>query len=395
MTKDLNIENLELHPYCALFPQADNDTFAGLVADIKQNGLRDPIVKYQGKILDGRNRYLACLEAKVEPHFVEYDEEKHGDPLAYVLSKNATRRHLSESQRAMVADGLTNPQIYVSPLTQKKAAAMMGISERQVQYAAKLRKDASVELIECVFNGTTNIHAALKEIKPSKPVERIDTFSTKQPESQNDPNAHTPTPPTTDAKSQDESVANPPAPEPPTNEQPKYPKLNPSGNAIADEFDVKMLSGMFHHKYLKKKYTEFEKKIEAMNEVPDLLTEIFDLSEHPHQGNELCERLDVLSESCAVIDRMVQAMRIKLQRRFSDTTEMVIANTAPLHNNSEIIATTSNNSEEGVTSESIMQEKARREAEIVSEAIMNVLASLPDKPVPPKDDKPKYDKTAF
>jgi ParB-like chromosome segregation protein Spo0J len=34
--------------------------------DIKKRGLEDPIIMHEGKILDGRNRYQACLLAAVK-----------------------------------------------------------------------------------------------------------------------------------------------------------------------------------------------------------------------------------------------------------------------------------------------------------------------------------------
>ena len=77
-----------------------------LVADIRANGVHDPIDLYQGKILDGRNRHRAAVAAEFElekRHFRHFHPEIYGDPLAYVISKNLSRRHLDESQRAMVA----------------------------------------------------------------------------------------------------------------------------------------------------------------------------------------------------------------------------------------------------------------------------------------------------
>ncbi|HET6883824.1 MAG TPA: ParB N-terminal domain-containing protein [Pirellulales bacterium] len=90
-----------VHPAAELFPLMKDTDLSMLVEDIASHGLREPILVYQGLILDGRNRLRACEVAGVEPRFVEWDGV--GSPLAVVLSRNLHRRHLNEGQRAIIA----------------------------------------------------------------------------------------------------------------------------------------------------------------------------------------------------------------------------------------------------------------------------------------------------
>lgn len=91
----------EPHPAAAIFPLMDDRELTDLAADIKARGLVDPIVLLDGKVLDGRNRLRACELGGVDPRFVAWGGT--GDPTTWVISKNLCRRHLTESQRAMVA----------------------------------------------------------------------------------------------------------------------------------------------------------------------------------------------------------------------------------------------------------------------------------------------------
>ena len=89
-----------LHPACKLFPPLSEQELQELADDIADNGLRNPIVMYHGKILDGRNRWEACKIVGVAPQYAEFNGD---DPVAWAISQNLKRRHLSASQRAVVA----------------------------------------------------------------------------------------------------------------------------------------------------------------------------------------------------------------------------------------------------------------------------------------------------
>jgi hypothetical protein len=93
---------LPIHPYAEIFPPMQFPAFDALCGDIARHGLQEEIVLYEGQILEGRNRYLACLAKGVPPRFRGYAGEC-GSPLAFVVARNLHRRHLTESQRALLA----------------------------------------------------------------------------------------------------------------------------------------------------------------------------------------------------------------------------------------------------------------------------------------------------
>jgi hypothetical protein len=95
-------EILKPHPASMLFPMLLEPELEELAADIKLNGLLEPIDLYAGMIIDGRNRYQACARAAVEPRFNEIEENR-VSAIQYVVSKNIHRRHLTTSQRAAIA----------------------------------------------------------------------------------------------------------------------------------------------------------------------------------------------------------------------------------------------------------------------------------------------------
>jgi hypothetical protein len=142
--------------------------FAALKDDIAAHGLREPIWVWQGKILDGRNRHRACLELGVACPTREYQGQ---DPLGFILSMNLHRRHLNESQRAMVAakmarlpQGMRADRAANLPvvITQAEAAAHLHVSERSVRDAHKVRTEAQPEVVQAVEAGTMAVSAATK-----------------------------------------------------------------------------------------------------------------------------------------------------------------------------------------------------------------------------------------
>ena len=139
----------EFHPLADFFPILEGEELQALADDIKEHGQRQPIVMHEGKVLDGRNRYLACRMAETEPEVVDYDGT---DALSFVVSLNWKRRHLNTSQRAMVAPSIANmrqgertdvdvePSAMLQKVSQSDAAGLLNVSERTVQKAASVRE---------------------------------------------------------------------------------------------------------------------------------------------------------------------------------------------------------------------------------------------------------------
>lgn len=95
----MKIGNYETHPAADVFPMLDEAQLDSLARDIRAHGLKHPIMRLDGKILDGRNRLSACLRAGVEPRFAEHGE---GNPWLTVWSLNAERRQIEDKIRLVL-----------------------------------------------------------------------------------------------------------------------------------------------------------------------------------------------------------------------------------------------------------------------------------------------------
>src|SRR5262245_33949343 len=97
----MTYDNLIAHPLANMFPMIEGAEFANLKADIAANGIHQPIVLYQGQILDGRNRYKAAKEVgrKLGPENFKTFEGDLAAAEAFVISTNVHRRHLTNAQK--------------------------------------------------------------------------------------------------------------------------------------------------------------------------------------------------------------------------------------------------------------------------------------------------------
>lgn len=172
---------IELHPLCTLFPRMSGAEFDALKADIVANGLSQPIVLHDGLILDGGNRYHACVDAGVAPSFVEFDG---ANLVSFVLSANMHRRHLSPGQQAAIvasaqdwsranSHGGSRQSDQGATLHLDSAAsraAQSGASLRTQKMADSVAKK-SPELAKQVAHGEISLPKAVEQLTPRTPAQ--------------------------------------------------------------------------------------------------------------------------------------------------------------------------------------------------------------------------------
>ena len=162
---------MDFHEYADLFPMMRPEELKGLVEDIKQSGLIKPIVLFENKVLDGRNRFLACGEAGVKP---QYDQYKGDDPIGFVVSMNLQRRHLNETQRAVVGEKIANmrqgertdiePIADLQKVSLDNAAELVNISKRTISNVRKVKQE-SPDLMPQLESVEMTANQAVKKIK--------------------------------------------------------------------------------------------------------------------------------------------------------------------------------------------------------------------------------------
>ena len=130
------------HDLAKLFPRLPDSELDALARDIAANGLLNPIVLFEGKVLDGRNRLLACEKAGVTPRFSKL--EPNGiSPREFVIAQNLHRRNLTKDQCAALAAKLV-PELAAGARERQKEAGKHGVKGGRGRKARKAtaQKDA-------------------------------------------------------------------------------------------------------------------------------------------------------------------------------------------------------------------------------------------------------------
>jgi len=154
--------NEKFHPLADAFPLISGDEFEELVKDIHENGLLQPVIMHEGKILDGRNRWRACQRLGIAHTEKKFSGD---DAAAYVWSVNAVRRQLTASQKALAATKLVTAKQGDNQHTDNKttiaeASKISGVGKRTTERARRVIIDAVPEVVAAVESGELSVTTA-------------------------------------------------------------------------------------------------------------------------------------------------------------------------------------------------------------------------------------------
>ena len=163
---------MDFHPLSMIFPLLEGKELDAVATSIKINGLQNSITTFENAILDGRNRFRACEKVGVTP---KYEPFTGSNPLAFVIDQNLHRRHLDESQRAMVAariakleEGRPRKTAPIGAVSQERAAEHLNVSRRSVQRARKVLAEGGAETVAKVAQGNLAVSRAAHDIEKAK-----------------------------------------------------------------------------------------------------------------------------------------------------------------------------------------------------------------------------------
>lgn len=192
MTNDNDsIGAVKLHPVAGMFPSMPLAEFEALKADVAAQGLLEPVWTFQGQVVDGRHRVRACHDLGIEPAFREFDGDE-SELMAFVVSLNMTRRHMSQSQRAVVALAVEEQEAVLAQERKgvrtdlgkglarggraaERAATVLGVSSAYIKTAKTLQREAPDLLKKILADHRFGLQDARRELAERRRIQRRQT----------------------------------------------------------------------------------------------------------------------------------------------------------------------------------------------------------------------------
>jgi hypothetical protein len=170
------LDQFRVHPAANQFPMMSKRELCELGKDIKENGLKNPIVVWCDEdreewLIDGRNRLEAMERAEIEldPSRIEY--VSCGDPVSWIETLNMRRRHLTKHQYARLTVKMLKARRALAKEKAKKPAQLDEVSRGGRGKVNELKSEAVAMLTPHGISKST-VERALAEEADKKPTKR-------------------------------------------------------------------------------------------------------------------------------------------------------------------------------------------------------------------------------
>ena len=187
---DLKVMDITVdQEFKSLIPPLGREELTQLEENIKQDGCRDPLVTWNGILIDGHNRYEICTRLFIKFKTIEIEFADRNAVKIWMIDNQKGRRNLTEgwqfelsqAKKEILAaigkakksqtlkQGKQAPDLSKVDKsehnTQQEIAKDLGWSTGKVAMADKVWKSAKPEVKEAVKSGEVSINQAYQEIK--------------------------------------------------------------------------------------------------------------------------------------------------------------------------------------------------------------------------------------
>ena len=171
----------------ALFPPLDTTEYQMLEESIIKEGCTDPLIVWDGTIVDGHNRYQICQDHKIPFSITEKEFENENEAIMWMLTRQLGRRNLTSyhkgelalkyepmfagaAEKRMLAGVRINPMSNLTEgtpqerTTRHKIAEIAGVSDGSMRKIKAISERSDEATKEKLRKGDVSIHSAYTEL---------------------------------------------------------------------------------------------------------------------------------------------------------------------------------------------------------------------------------------
>lgn len=171
----------------SLIPPLSNEEFKQLERNILEEGIREPLITWNGILIDGHNRYRIAQEHDINYETLEKEFENINRVKEWMIHNQFGRRNLSNYQRSVLAlhldsvfkerakekmklsegKGIQKSEDLKEPefIVMKEIGKVANVSHDTIAKVKKIEATATPEVKARLNTGTMSINEAYKEIK--------------------------------------------------------------------------------------------------------------------------------------------------------------------------------------------------------------------------------------